>query len=81
MINQQLYLATYDRMNSVNSLLDLNPNMNLDPKMTVHDNMYDAKYQQCDALHELVFEPISHIRVSHVMIKVTSFIHFIPYLK
>ena len=33
--------------------------MNLNPKMTVHDGMYNVKYRQPDALCEpVLFEPI-----------------------
>ena len=48
--------------------------MNLNLKMTLHDDMYNVKYQQPNTLHELVlFEPINQIRVIHAMFNITGF--------
>ena len=63
-------------------LLALNLNINLNAETSVHDDMYNVKYQRPDTLHELVlFAPIKQIRVHHPMFKVTSFVDFGPYLK
>ena len=65
-----------------NLLLDLNLNMNLNPKTTVHDDMYNVKYRQTETLYKpLLFEPLKQLRVSHVMFKVTNVIYFGLYLK
>ena len=40
----------------LNLLLDLNLNMNLNLETTVHDDIYNVKYRQTDALYEcLIF--------------------------
>ena len=66
----------------LNSLLDLNLNMNLNPRPTMHDDMYNVKYQWPGTLNEpVLFKPIRQIRVSHPMFKGTRFIDFKPYLQ
>ena len=58
---------------ALNPLLDLNLNMNLNPEITVHDDMYSVKYSQPDTLYDaMLFEPLKRIRVSHDMFKATS---------
>ena len=65
-----------------NSLLDLNLNINFNPKNMVHDDMYDVKYRQPDTLHESVlFKPIRQITESSAMFEFTSFIDFRPCLQ
>ena len=66
----------------LNSLLDLNLNMNLNADMSVHDGMYNVKYNQPETLHEMMlFEPIRQIGVNHAMFEVTSFVDLRPFFK
>ena len=63
-----------------NSLLDLNLNMNLNPKITVHDDMYDVKYSHTDTfMTQHYLNPLSKL-VSCAILKVTHFIYSEPYL-
>ena len=48
------YPLPHSTLAAFDSLLDLNLNMNLNPEMTVHDNVYNVKYGQPDTLHKLV---------------------------
>ena len=65
-----------------NLLLDLNVNMDLNPKMNVYGYMHNVKYKQPHTLHEPVFfKPIRQIIVHNAMFKVTSFVDHGPYLK
>ena len=51
--------------------------MNLSPKTTVYDYMYNVKYRQTDNIYEQVlFQYLKQTRVNHAVLKVTSLIDF-----
>ena len=62
--------------------LHLNLNIKLNPKTTMHGDVYNLKYGHPDTLHELVlFEQIRKTMLGHAMFKVMCFVEFLPYLR
>ena len=67
------YQAPDTTLTPSNPYLDLNLNMNLNPKTTNHDDMYDVKHHSSDTLWKTVlFDPNRQIGISHATSKVMS---------